>query len=108
MESLCFSFKEKLLFDNFPKAPDISFSKFSGKTQYWKAIRQLCPLALRDLQQQGETANVTAAKEEGSVIGKCLIKQKKLQNISKISHCTVDQSRSQRKQIYFFFLKKAF
>lgn len=74
MKSLCSSFEEKLLFDNFPKAPDISFSKCNGETQYWKAIKQPSPLALRDLQWQGETANVTAAKEEGSVIRKHLIK----------------------------------
>lgn len=75
-ESLCFAFKEKLLFDNFPKAPGIIlfFSKVNGKMQYWKARMQSSPLALRDLQWHGETANMTAAKEEGSVIGKCLIK----------------------------------
>lgn len=76
-ESLCFAFEEKLLFDNFPKAPGIIhffFLKLMVKCNTGRPESRAPPLALRDLQWHGETANVTAAKEEGSVIGKCLIK----------------------------------
>lgn len=68
--------KKKLLFDSFPKAPGFFFFfvNLMVKPNTGRPESKAPHLALRHLQWHGETANVTAAKQEGSVIVKRLIK----------------------------------
>lgn len=85
MESFCFALKEKLLFDNFPKAPGIYFF-FSCSQQQGKintgGSESGDPFSTAiALQQHGEATNAAAAKEEGSVTRKQFIEWEELQEV---------------------------